>query len=268
MLTGSEYTKQADIWSCGVVLFLMYFGKLPFDDPNIQRLVFKIINDEPDFPDQQISPMLFDLMVKLLNKDPTKRITLDEIHTHPWFTAYQFANYINENFGVSKGWRNPPKKFVPDEEILHKVAKLGCDKNAVIESLRTLKFDSIGAPYRILKRKKVIKQMSKLKNIPVKPEKALLLDTKELIRQMKEREASTLDECFGNNIADLTKPIVCLTLGASSSSSNTRSQTLHTTAKQIVVSRKRFLGTHQKAIMRKQQAQSFNTPEIEESIDE
>ncbi len=51
MIAGKEYVPlQADIWSCGVILFALLCGYLPFEDPNTANLYRKIISGEYSVP--------------------------------------------------------------------------------------------------------------------------------------------------------------------------------------------------------------------------
>lgn len=74
----------ADAWSCGVVLFVMLAGYLPFDDPNVNALFNKIERGDYRFPRHFTAPVR-DLIGALLTVDPTKRMTLDQCVQHPWF---------------------------------------------------------------------------------------------------------------------------------------------------------------------------------------
>jgi serine/threonine protein kinase len=74
----------ADIWSCGVVLFVMLAGYLPFDDGNMNALFNKIERGEYRMA-RHFSEQAKDLISKMLTVDPAKRYTLDDIVAHPWF---------------------------------------------------------------------------------------------------------------------------------------------------------------------------------------
>lgn len=74
----------ADIWSCGVVLYRMIFGYLPFQAENIRQLKHAIFDTPLQIPSGVISPMLEDLLRQMLNIDPIQRISADDVAVHPW----------------------------------------------------------------------------------------------------------------------------------------------------------------------------------------
>lgn len=74
----------ADVWSAGVILFVMLSGYLPFDDPNLDDL-FKKIQKGDYRMCKTFSEPVKDLISKILVVDPKKRITLDVVMRHPWF---------------------------------------------------------------------------------------------------------------------------------------------------------------------------------------
>ncbi|KAL9119859.1 MAG: hypothetical protein Q9187_003586 [Circinaria calcarea] len=82
---GDISGKAVDIWSMGVTLYCLYFGRIPFEKAGVLDLYESIKNDgleiggecEEDFKD---------LMHRILEKDPDKRITMTELRDHPWVT--------------------------------------------------------------------------------------------------------------------------------------------------------------------------------------
>ncbi len=75
---------MVDIWSCGIILFGMVCGYLPFDDQNNEVLYKKIANGDYKIP-SFVSDKVKDLIKRILNTDPSKRFTIQQIKNHSWF---------------------------------------------------------------------------------------------------------------------------------------------------------------------------------------
>jgi calcium/calmodulin-dependent protein kinase I len=87
ILKGVAYGKQVDIWSIGVILYILLCGFPPFYDDNNKKLFAQIINANYSFPEPywtNISPQAKDLVQRLLIVDPNRRLTADQILNHPW----------------------------------------------------------------------------------------------------------------------------------------------------------------------------------------
>ncbi|KAF2750358.1 Pkinase-domain-containing protein [Sporormia fimetaria CBS 119925] len=82
---GPVSGRAADIWSMGVTLYCMLFGRIPFEKHGMLELYEAIRADPLDF-DHDPGDDLRDLLQRLLEKDPDKRIKLDELREHPWVT--------------------------------------------------------------------------------------------------------------------------------------------------------------------------------------
>jgi len=77
--------KKSDIWSCGVILYVMLAGHFPFSADSIQELFKKIKNGEYNAFPEHFSPNAKDLIKRMLIVNPEYRITVDTIMKHPWF---------------------------------------------------------------------------------------------------------------------------------------------------------------------------------------
>ncbi|KAH5213748.1 hypothetical protein HBH68_062330 [Parastagonospora nodorum] len=84
---GEVSGRAADIWSMGCTLFCLLFGRIPFEKHGMFELYQAIRNDEPQY-DDSCNPELLELLKRLLEKDPKKRITLEQIREHPWVTQH------------------------------------------------------------------------------------------------------------------------------------------------------------------------------------
>ncbi|KAG2593242.1 serine/threonine-protein kinase SAPK4-like isoform X2 [Panicum virgatum] len=91
VLSHREYDgKLADVWSCGVTLYVMLVGAYPFEDPddpkNIRKTVQQITQVQYKIPDYvHISTDCKQLLARIFVTNPMRRITMMEIKSHPWF---------------------------------------------------------------------------------------------------------------------------------------------------------------------------------------
>ncbi|KAL6474943.1 hypothetical protein MHYP_G00159830 [Metynnis hypsauchen] len=87
VIRGEKYDgRRADVWSCGVILFALLVGALPFDHDNLRQLLEKVKSGVFHMP-HFIPPDCQALLRGMIEVDPEKRLTLEDIQKHAWYQA-------------------------------------------------------------------------------------------------------------------------------------------------------------------------------------
>lgn len=125
VISGNCYAgPEVDVWSCGVILYTLLCGNLPFDDDNIPDLFRKIKNGDYTFP-SHLSELTRDLISRMLEVDPLRRITINEIRRHPWFVI-ELPQYIAMPHCMPSV--DVDEVPVVDEEALTAMVEIGFDR--------------------------------------------------------------------------------------------------------------------------------------------
>jgi len=129
VISGNLYAgPEVDVWSCGVILYALLCGTLPFDDESIPNLFKKIKSGMYSLP-SHLSQLSRDLILRMLVVDPMKRITIQDIRYHAWF-QHKLPAYLS----FAPDLIDMQERHI-DEEIVQKVCQLQQLTNATPETV-------------------------------------------------------------------------------------------------------------------------------------
>ncbi|XP_030270849.1 serine/threonine-protein kinase BRSK2-like isoform X9 [Sparus aurata] len=137
VIRGEKYDgRKADAWSCGVILFALLVGALPFDDDNLRNLLEKVklgVFHMPHF----IPPDCQNLLRGMIEVDATKRLTLEQIQKHTWYIAGKNEPEPEQPVPRKVAIRTLATAEEIDPDVLESMHSLGCfrDKEKLTKDL-------------------------------------------------------------------------------------------------------------------------------------
>ncbi|XP_029794702.1 serine/threonine-protein kinase SIK1 [Suricata suricatta] len=145
---GKEYEgPQLDIWSLGVVLYVLVCGALPFDGPSLPALRQRVLEGRfriPFFMSQDCET----LIRRMLVVDPAKRITIAQIRQHRWMQAEPAVPRPPCTACPAPGCGSSLGPY--DERALGIMNALGIDRQRTVESLQNSSYNHFAAIYYLL----------------------------------------------------------------------------------------------------------------------
>lgn len=87
VLRGREYNEKVDVWSAGVILYIMLCGVPPFFGETPTETFEAVLRGNLRFPPRlfrSVSPEAKDLLRKMICKDVSRRFSADQVLRHPW----------------------------------------------------------------------------------------------------------------------------------------------------------------------------------------
>lgn len=158
-----DFSFKSDVWSVGVILYVMLTGKFPFNGKSnedvFEEIKKKSLNTKY-LNEANCSDLVKDLLSKLLVKDQNKRLTIEEALQHPWFKHYLNTDKNSGKIdnGIIESMKNFTKKNLFQKEALFYIAKLSKDddikklKNCFMDmdknNTGTLDYDEIKVAFR------------------------------------------------------------------------------------------------------------------------
>eukprot|EP01137_Pigoraptor_chileana_P031656 Opistho-2@19839 len=159
VISGKLYAgPEVDVWSCGVILYALLCGKLPFDDEYIPNLFRKIKGGIFALP-PHLSEDAKDLLLSMLQVDPLKRITIKQIREHAWFDvdvpSYLFPKPEDECVDVND-----------DNAIAEVCGKLGVEREEVVRALDSDDpYDQLKVAYHLVQdNRRILEQADEVDN--------------------------------------------------------------------------------------------------------
>ncbi|XP_044286090.1 5'-AMP-activated protein kinase catalytic subunit alpha-2 isoform X3 [Varanus komodoensis] len=128
VISGRLYAgPEVDIWSCGVILYALLCGTLPFDDEHVPTL-FKKIRGGVFYIPEYLNRLVATLLMHMLQVDPLKRATIKDIREHEWFKE-DLPSYL---FPEDPSY---DANIIDDDAVREVCEKFECQESEVMSSL-------------------------------------------------------------------------------------------------------------------------------------
>ncbi|CAF0736985.1 unnamed protein product [Brachionus calyciflorus] len=180
LLGDSYHAPPVDIWSLGVILYMLVTGRAPFQEASDSETLTMILDCKYYLPDY-LSTECTDLISRMIVRDPIKRMSLDEIKRHDWLARLDVENEDSDNEidiqkGLTEADREKIIKLMVDGEICE-------SKETIEENVKLDQYNYITATFYLLAEKMTKSKIKKRKNFVNLPSKRkVLVDLQPIIQ--------------------------------------------------------------------------------------
>ncbi|XP_078593006.1 serine/threonine-protein kinase SIK3-like isoform X1 [Branchiostoma floridae x Branchiostoma japonicum] len=198
LFEGKEYMgPEVDIWSLGVVLYVLVCGALPFDGSTLQNLRARVLAGKfriPFFMSTECEKLIKGMLVL----DPKKRLTVQQICKHEWMVMDgqdpEFQRLIHN---YSDEEPEPNSEYI-SAQVLQHLSNLNIDRELVLQSVKNKRYDDHSAIYHLL--------YDKFKKNPKLMQKANLLTDPTLLTQYNTAMSLPQQMYEDSGVGQLTVP--------------------------------------------------------------
>ncbi|KAJ3168440.1 hypothetical protein HDU87_000996 [Geranomyces variabilis] len=157
MIAGKKYTgPEADVWSMGVILYVIVAGVMPFDDRHMARMFAAIMGGKYKIP-ENVSAECADLIKQILKTNPHTRATLQDIAKHPWTTdngALSPLRLYQQPSGVDDILPFDPAEHQVDQAVVNELIALRYDAHEVVDAVQSGEPGPLTAAYWLVRKRR------------------------------------------------------------------------------------------------------------------
>ncbi|XP_058926169.1 serine/threonine-protein kinase SIK3 isoform X5 [Kogia breviceps] len=150
LFEGKEYDgPKVDIWSLGVVLYVLVCGALPFDGSTLQNLRARVLSGKfriPFFMSTECEHLIRHMLVL----DPNKRLSMEQICKHKWMKLGDADPSFDRLIAECQQLKEERQMDPLNEDVLLAMEDMGLDRERTLQSLRSDAYDHYSAIYSLL----------------------------------------------------------------------------------------------------------------------